>query len=336
MNNDITVSEDFKSGFISLVGRPNVGKSTIINNIIGFDLLSVSNRPETTRKLTNCVYNYYENDKTTNGKTSNGQIVFVDTPGIHKPRSVLGKRLNKLANEAKSDVDVLIFVCPADQPLGPGDKKIINDVVRYKSKSKLFAVLNKCDKVSKKEVQNRLIELATYTIENSEKPDETAFLEIFPLFDTDIRKDTKGVDELLKTIYSYLPNGPQYYPIDFYESIVFSAKTPLDLDQIENLQEYIREAALEKLDDELPHSLAIKIEDIDYHKRTISAALYVERDSQKGIIIGKKGSMIKAIGVESRARIEDYLNTTDLNLELKVKVLKNWQTDTKFLQKLGF
>ncbi|WP_128896045.1 GTPase Era [Longirhabdus pacifica] len=292
---------DFKSGFVTLVGRPNVGKSTLMNQIIGQKIAIMSDKPQTTR---NKIHGVYTTDDT--------QIVFLDTPGIHKPKSKLGQFMMESARSAFNEVDTILFVIDVTEQFGKGDQFIIEQLKSVKTP--VFLILNKIDQVHPEQL---LPIISTY----SEQYD---FAEVVPI--SALRGN--NVQELLNTIEKYLEEGPQYYPddqiTDHPEQFVCA--------------ELIREKILNFTRDEVPHSTAVYIEDMTADKKGIvhlSAVILVERDSQKGIIIGKKGALLKKIGELARKDMEHLLGSK-IFLQLWVKTKKDWRNQNRVLHDLGF
>jgi len=303
---------EFRSGFACIVGRPNVGKSTLTNQLVGQKISIISKQPQTTR---HAIRGIVHNEK--------GQIVLVDTPGIHKPKTLLGSKLNELVKQTWSEVDVIIFCIPADQKIGPGDKFIAQEIMKYSKKPKI-GVLTKIDSVKQNLIAERLVEL-----DKLAKELKFEWEEIIPISS----QTGENLDNLIGLIIKYLPEGPELYPQEVITD-----------ESIETMiSEYIREAALEDLRQELPHSLAVVVQKIETDEdrpadkplMKIYAEIYVERDSQKGIIIGNKGSKLKEIGSTSRKQIENLVGMK-VYLDLQVKVALNWQTDQNQLTKLGF
>ena len=308
---DITVPdfpEDFRAGFISIVGRPNVGKSTLTNALVGHKVAITSGRPETTRhNIRGIVHG------------ENYQLVLVDTPGYHRPRTLLGKRLNDMVREALAEVDCVVFCMPADQRIGPGDQFIARELRSVRRP--VIAVATKCDSVPRERVLEHLLAI--------EKLGEWSAIVPVSSF------KHEGIDRLREVLAEKVPLSPPLYPQDDIS----------DESRETMIAESIREAALEGVRDELPHSLAVKVEEIiERPKREgddrpplldIHVNVYVERDSQKAIIIGKKGSRLKEIGTRARAHIEEYLGRR-VYLDLHVRTAKDWQSDPKMLQRLGF
>lgn len=291
---------EFRSGFVSIIGRPNVGKSTLLNSILGEKVSIVTPKPQTTR-------NRIIGIKTLPAE----QIIFIDTPGIHKPRHKLGDTMVKTALGAFKEVDIILFMVePHDTE--KGDKFIIK--LLEEAQTPVFLLINKIDTVKKLELLPLIDRLKEFY----------PFKEIIPI--SALKQD--GIEILLKKIYDYLPPGPKYYSDDIIT------------DQIERfmVSEIIREKATEMTEEEIPHSIAVEV--IEWKKREsglilIMSNIYVERDSQKGIIIGKGGRMLKAIGTAARADIEKLLNTK-VFLELWVKVKKDWRDNRKTLEELGY
>ena len=300
--------EDFRAGFVSIVGRPNVGKSTLTNALVGRKIAITSGLPETTRhNIRGIVHG------------EGYQLVLVDTPGYHRPRTLLGKRLNDMVREALSEVDVVIFCLPADQRIGPGDQFIARELRGIKRP--IIAVATKCDAVPRERVMKHLLSI--------EKLGEWAA--IVPVSSV----EGKGIDHLREVLAQTVPLSPPLYPSG---DVTDESRDTL-------IAEFIREAALEGVRDELPHSLAVQVEEIIERPRResddrppmldIHVNVYVERDSQKAIIIGRKGSRLKQIGTQARAHIEELLGRR-VYLDLHVRTAKDWQSDPKMLGRLGF
>jgi len=289
-----------KSGFVSLIGRPNVGKSTLINSIIGKKVAITSNKPQTTRNIIQGIYN---SDET--------QIVFVDTPGIHKPNHKLGKYLNKQAYYSIDDVDVIIMLVDGSDKLGTGDKYIIEKLKEVNKP--VILVINKVDKIKK--------ELVLPIIEEYNKLYD--FKEIVPL--SALKHD--NIDELIKTIKKYLPDNIKYY-----------GDNDITNKSIEFLiSEIVREKVFNLTEEEVPHSVSCITEAVEIGKTSynIHVSIIVDRDSLKKIIIGKQGSKIKQIGTLARPEIEDLMGKK-VYLELYVKTIKKWRDSEKYLQEFGF
>ncbi len=297
---------EFRSGFVCLVGRPNTGKSTLTNALVGSKVAITSERPQTTRHTIRGIVH-----------RENFQIILVDTPGLHRPRTLLGKRLNDLVRDTYAEVDIIGLCIPADEAIGPGDRWIVEQIRSVAPKTTLVVVVTKIDKVSKDQVAAQLVAVA-------ELVDNAA--EIVPVS----AATGEQVDVLINVLAAALPAGPAYYPdgelTDEPEEILMA--------------ELIREAALEGVRDELPHSLAVVIDEVTPREGRddlvdVYAVLYVERDSQKGIVIGKGGARLREVGTAARGQIEKLLGTK-IYLDLRVKVAKNWQSDPKQLGRLGF
>lgn len=289
-----------KSGFIGIIGRPNVGKSSLLNSIMGKKIAITSNKPQTTRNIIQGIYN--DNDT---------QMIFVDTPGIHKPKNKLGKILNKEAYFSMNDTDVILFVVDISDSLGPGDKFII-DMLKEVNKP-VILVLNKIDKLPKEQI---LLKIDEYK-------DLYNFAEIVPI--SALKKD--NIDRLINVIKAYLSDNMRYYD----EGTYTNSSTEFII------AELIREKILNLTDDEVPHSITCVIEKIEYDEKiiNINGLIIVDRESLKKIIIGKQGTMIKEIGSMARSDIELLLGKK-VYLELFVKVLPKWRDKDKYLHQLGF
>lgn len=299
---------EFRSGFAAFVGRPNAGKSTLMNALVGEKVAIMSSRPQTTRRAIRGIVN-----------RDDAQLVVVDTPGLHRPRTLLGERLNDLVRETFAEVDVIGFCLPADEKIGPGDKWIAREL--SEARAPVVAVVTKVDKVSRDQVGAHLLEVQALA----------DFADIVPV------SSVKGiqVDVLTDVLVGHLPVGPVLYP----EGEV--TDEPEDV----MVAELIREAALEGVRDELPHSIAVMVEEMVEREQAaddlrtplleVRAQLYVERDSQKGIIIGKGGSRLKEVGATAREGIERLLGRR-VYLDLHVKIAKEWQRDPKQLGRMGF
>ena len=289
-----------KSGFVSLIGRPNVGKSTLINSIIGKKVVITSNKPQTTRNLIQGIYN-----------DTDTQIVFVDTPGIHKPSHKLGNYLNRQAYYSINDVDVILLLVDINEKLGTGDKFIIEKLKEVNKP--VILVINKIDKLKREEILKTI----------DEYKDLYNFSDIVPV--SALKKN--NVLELLKVIKNYLPDTIRYYGEN---DITNKSKEFL-------ISEIIREKVFNLTDDEVPHSITCIVENIENKKDSyfINASIIVDRDSLKKIIIGKQGSKIKKIGVLARPEIEEVLGKP-VYLDLYVKTIRKWRDKEKYLQELGF
>ncbi|WP_019928686.1 GTPase Era [Nocardia sp. BMG111209] len=316
--------DEFRSGFVCFVGRPNTGKSTLTNAMVGQKIAITSSRPQTTRHTIRGIVH-----------RDHAQLILVDTPGLHRPRTLLGQRLNDLVRDTYSEVDVIALCIPADEKIGPGDRWIVQQINQMAPKTALIGVVTKIDKVSRDAIAHQLMAVSQLLGPEAEVVPVSA-----------VRGEQ--VEVLVDVIASKLPEGPAFYP-----------DGELTDEPEETLMaELIREAALEGVRDELPHSLAVVIEEIipreseeDEGGTATSAAgteapksgglldvhaiLYVERPSQKAIVIGRGGSRLKEVGTAARKQIEHLLGTR-IYLHLHVKVAKDWQRDPKQLGKLGF
>jgi GTP-binding protein Era len=297
---------EFRSGFVCFVGRPNTGKSTLTNALVGTKVAITSSRPQTTRHTIRGIVH-----------RKDFQIVLVDTPGLHRPRTLLGKRLNDLVRDAYSEVDVIGMCIPADEAIGPGDRWIYQQIRAVAPKTSLVVVVTKIDKVSNDRLAQQLQAVAELVGDAAD---------IVPVSAT----TGEQVDVLIDVLAARLPPGPAFYPdgelTDEPEEMLMA--------------ELIREAALEGVRDELPHSLAVIIEEVRPREDRddlidVHAILYVERSSQKGIVIGKGGARLREVGTAARIQIEKLLGTK-VYLDLRVKIAKNWQRDPKQLNRLGF
>lgn len=288
-----------KVGVVSIVGRPNAGKSTLINSIIKEKVAITSNKPQTTRNNIRGIYN-----------DEDSQIVFIDTPGVHKPVNKLGKFLNNEAY-ASLESDIVLFLIDSSVPFGKGDEFVLDKI--KETDSKVFLLLNKVDKIKKDELYNLIMNYK----------DKYNFDEIIPV---SALKD-KNIDELLNTIKSYLNEGELLFDNDLYtdSSVRFM------------VSEIIREKIFRKTNEEVPYTVTVLIENYEENKTRvlINACIIVERDGIKGIILGKQGSMIKEIGIEAREDIERLVNKR-VQLELYVKVVNNWRDRDKYLTEFGF
>lgn len=298
------MTETRRSGFVTFVGRPNVGKSTLMNALVGQKVAITSEKPQTTRRAIRGILN-----------RPGGQLVIVDTPGIHKPRTLLGERLNDLVEQVLGDVDVIGFCVPATEKVGPGDRRIAASLDGY-PRAKKVAIVTKTDAGSRDEVTERLIEV------DALREDWAAVIPLSAYTEDQL-------DVLADEVLALMPEGPA-----LYEDGVVTDESDQD-----RIAEIIREAALEGVRDELPHSIAVVVDDIAPREGSdltdVHASIVVERDSQKAIIIGRKGSRLKDVGARARAGIETLLGTR-VFLGLHVKVVKEWQRDPKQLGRLGF
>ena len=288
--------EDYRSGFVTLIGRPNVGKSTLMNYLVGQKIAITSKKPQTTRNRIQTVLT-----------TEEGQIVFVDTPGIHKAKNKLGEYMVNVARQTLNEVDVILWLVEPTTFIGAGEQHIIERL--KKVNTPVILVINKIDSVKKEEI---LKAIAAYK-------DQMEFAEIVPVS----ARSGENTGELLKTVMKYLPYGPQYYDED----------TVTDQPERQIVAELIREKALHCLEDEIPHGIAVTIESMKRKGKVIhiEATIICERDSHKGIIIGKQGNMLKKIGSTARYEIEKMLEC-QVNLKLWVKVKKDWR-DSEYLMK---
>ncbi|MBD5450695.1 MAG: GTPase Era [Lachnospiraceae bacterium] len=293
-------NKQFKSGFATLVGRPNVGKSTLMNALIGQKIAITSNRPQTTRNKIQTVYTSEE-----------GQIVFLDTPGIHKAKNKLGNYMVNVAERTMSEVDVILWLVEPTDYIGAGEKHIIEQL--KKTKTPIILVINKIDTV-KKELILTFIDAYRNQLD---------FAEIVPV--SALKKD--GLDTLIRCIMKYLPYGEPFYDED----------TVTDQPMRQIVAELIREKALKCLEEEIPHGIAVTIEMMKFRKRIvdIEATIVCERESHKGIIIGKQGSMLKKIGSMARPDIEELVEC-QVNLKLWVKVKKDWRDSDYLLKNFGY
>ena len=309
-----------RSGFVAVVGRPNVGKSTLINAMVGNQIAITSSRPETTRKAIRGIVTL-----------DDAQIVLVDTPGVHKPRTLLGQRLNDVVDASVANVDVIAFLLPADQKIGPGDRRILAKLretfartdtsgTRY-WRVPIIAVVTKIDELSHEELLDKMLEIDGFD----------DFTDIVPVS----ALDGDNVDEVTRVFVEYLPEGPQLYP-----------DSQLSEERVQDsIAELVRGVFLDELDDELPHSLAVVVDDIEYpddsqfgensDKALVRISIYVERDSQKPIIIGRHAEHLVRVKKRLRTPVNRILGQR-ASLDLHVKVAKDWQSDPKLLERLGF
>jgi GTP-binding protein Era len=292
--------DNHRSGFVAVVGRPNVGKSTLINCILGQKIAIVTNKPQTTRKQQLGIY--------TNPK---GQILFTDTPGIHKPHHKLGEYMVNVAEQAIKDADLILWVLDASEEPQISDKYIAESLNKLRGNTPIILVLNQIDKVGSDISLEEHLALIDHV-----NAIQTSALENF------------NITSLIDQIISQLPLGPRYYPADQLSEVNMRFIA----------SEVIREKIILQTEQEIPHSVAVEIE--DYKERSedmtyVSGIIYVERDSKKGIIIGKGGEMIKRLGKEARLELAEILGTR-VYLDLRVKVLKNWRSDEKLMRRLGY
>ena len=294
--------DGFKSGFVSIIGRPNVGKSTFMNKVLGQKVAIMSDKPQTTR---NKIQGVYTKDK--------AQMIFIDTPGIHKPKHQLGEHMMKVARNTLRETEVILFIINAAEEIGRGDEFII-DMLKN-TKTPIILVLNKIDLIHPDEL---IKQIEVYK-------DKLEFSDVVPIS----ALQGNNIDRLLSVIESHLPEGPMYYPedriTDHPEHFIVS--------------ELIREKALHKLSQELPHAIGVEVlkmkGDDEGGKVKVEALIYVERESQKGIVIGMGGKMLKEIGREARKDIENLLGSK-VYLELWVKVQKDWRNKPTFIRSLGY
>ncbi|GAA3940384.1 GTPase Era [Pseudoclavibacter caeni] len=296
----------FRAGFVAVVGRPNAGKSTLMNALVGEKIAITSSRPETTRRAIRGILT-----------TASGQIVIVDTPGLHRPRTLLGQRLNDVVEAELDGVDVIAVCLPADEPTGPGDRRIVAQAFRH-PRARHVALVTKTDRVARGRLPARLVEVDA-------------------LADWDVIVPVSAVsgdqvDDVRDELIRQLPASPQLY----------ESRTTTDDDLATRCAELVREAMLEDLHDELPHSLAVVVDEItppeECAERPIArvyASVYVERDSQKGIVIGRGGQSLRRYGTAARREIERLVGGR-VHLDLRVKVAREWQSSPKLLDRLGF
>jgi GTPase len=306
------MSDPYRSGFASFVGRPNAGKSTLTNALVGTKIAITSDKPQTTRTVVRGIVH-----------RPDAQLVLVDTPGLHRPRTLLGERLNDLVRTTWAEVDVVAVCFPSDEKVGPGDRFIVTELSKVRRTTKV-AVATKTDLASPERIGQHLLDIQRLGEETS-----TEWAEIVPV--SAVAHDQMGL--LADLLVGMLPEGPPLYPdgelTDAPEELLVA--------------DLIREAALDGVRDELPHSIAVVVEEMgmredrpeDKPLLDVHANLYVERDSQKGIVIGRKGARLKQVGTRARASIEAMLGTP-VYLDLHVKIAKDWQRDPRQLRKLGF
>ncbi|MCS4535403.1 GTPase Era [Corynebacterium sp. HS2168-gen11] len=298
--------DGFRSGFISFVGRPNTGKSTLTNALVGQKIAITANQPETTRHpIRGLVHR------------PDAQIIVVDTPGLHRPRTLLGERLNEVVKDTYSDMDLIALTVPADEKIGPGDRWILENVRKVSPKTPILGIVTKVDKVSRDQVAVQLMALHELLGPESE---------VIPV--SAVTGEQKDV--LIDVIVEHLPQGPKFYPDDHIT----------DDDTETRIAELVREAALSGLKDELPHSVAVQVDEILPNEERpgvmdVHVIIYVEREGQKDIIIGKGARRLGRIVYEARPQICQLLGT-NVYLDIRIKVLKNWQSDPKQLGRLGF
>lgn len=298
------IDNNFKSGYVSVVGRPNVGKSTLLNAIIGEKISAISSKPQTTRQ--NITFIHTDDDS---------QIIFLDTPGIQRPKNKLGEFMLTESKESIDEADVITYIVDTSKKIGKAERSIIDILKEYQGKLPIILLINKVDTIKKDE----LLEII------SMYADEGIFNEIIPI--SAMKND--GVDIYIETLKKYLKPGPMYYPEDMIT----------DKNERFIVAEIIREKGLRYLNEEVPHGLAISIEKFkkreDKNIYDIEANIYVERDSHKGILIGKGGSMLKRIGTEAREDAERLLDAK-VNLQIWVKVEKNWRERDNLVKRFGY
>ena len=300
------MSEEHKAGFVAIIGRPNVGKSTLVNALVGRKIVITSKHPNTTRNPIRGIIS-----------KPDFQMIVVDTPGIHKPKTLLGTRLNNMVTENLESVDAVLICIPADEEIGQGDEFIARQVLKQR---RVYIAVTKVDRVKSEDLMQQLIAVSEFANRVGLKVEE-----IVPIS----AKELEQTDLLLGLLAKALPVSPSLYPED------------ITTDQASELTitELIREAAIEDLYEEVPHSVVVTIDEMSKREGKefydIHATLHVERDSQKSIIIGPQGSRLKAIGIRARGSVETFLDAK-IYLGLHVKVSKEWQHDAKALTKLGF
>ena len=305
--------EGFRSGFASLVGRPNAGKSTLTNALVGQKVAITSSKPQTTRHVVRGIVH-----------RPDAQLVLIDTPGLHRPRTLLGERLNDLVQETWAEVDVIGVCLPSDQRVGPGDKYLLGEILKLRRVPELVAIATKSDLVGPTRLGEHLL-----SIQHLEEELGLTWRHIVPVSATEGHQ----VDVVADCLIDRLPEGPAYYP----DGDVTDEPTE------RLVGELIREAALEGVREELPHSIVVTVEEMGLREGRpedkplvdVFANLIVERESQKGIMIGHRGSHLREVGQAARRQISALLGTP-VHLDLRVKVLKEWQRDAKHLNRLGF
>ncbi len=303
---------EHRSGFVSFVGRPNAGKSTLTNALVGSKVVITSSKPQTTRTVVRGIVH-----------RPDAQLILVDTPGLHRPRTLLGERLNDLVKTTLAEVDIVAVCFPANEKVGPGDRFIVNEMAKVRRTTKV-AIATKTDLATGEQIGRHLLDIAALG-------DSTGieWAEIVPVS----ARSGDQVKLLEDLLVGLLPDGPQLYPDGDLS----------DAPEEAIVAELIREAALEGVRDELPHSIAVVVEEMglredrpaDKPLLEIHANLFVERDSQKGIVIGHKGARLRDVGTAARHQIEALLGTP-VYLDLRVKIAKDWQRDPRQLRRLGF
>ena len=309
--------EHYRSGFVSLVGRPNAGKSTLTNAMVGTKVAITSSKPQTTRRVIRGIVS-----------TKDHQLILVDTPGLHRPRTLLGERLNDLVAETLSGMDAVAMCIPANEKIGPGDRFITEQLAQLNN-IPVIALVTKVDTVTRGVLADQLVAVQQLGEELLTPDSDEGFVEIVPV---SVKGDVQ-VDTVVDVLTAYLPQSPPLYP---------DGEITDEPDDV-MVAELIREAALEDVFDELPHSLAVVVTEMEEREgqpddepiTDIYAQIYVERDSQKGIIIGKGGAQLRSIGQRARKSIRKQLGT-GVYLDLVVKVAKEWQRNPKHMNRLGF
>ncbi len=294
-----------RSGFVPVVGRPNVGKSTLVNQMVGDKVSIISSRPQTTRNAIRGVVTGPDPD------SPQYQVVLLDTPGLHKPRTELGNRLNALVYRTLAEADAIVFVLDATMPIGPGDRRIADRL--RQSEARVVVAVNKVDRAGRDAIAQQLAEAGAWDFE--------AYVPVSA-------KTGDGVSSLAEELIVRMPEGPMYFP----------AGMTSDQPEALVIAEVVREKFLDRLRDEVPHSLAVRVEDVEQRPDgliDIAADVIVERKSQKGIVIGKGGSLLKRAGIEARQDLERILGA-QINLMLHVTVEKEWQRRPQLLDRLGF
>jgi len=304
MTSSETQTEPFHSGFVALVGRPNAGKSTLTNALVGEKVAITSDRAQTTRHRLRAILNLPD-----------AQVILVDTPGLHKPHDALGEEVNRATYKAIEDVDALCFLVDATQPVGAGDRWVAELLAGAGAKTPRLAVLTKCDLATSEQIEAQRAAVA-------ELADFSTILETAAL-------TGKGLQEFVETVAAFLPEGPRWFPADM--------TTDQSLEVM--IAEFVREKALRLTFDEVPHAIGVALDDLeqtpDGALTRIYAVLYVEQESQKGIVVGKGGDRIKRIGSEARVDLERLLGMK-VFLDLRVKVKKNWRRDAAQIRRFGY
>lgn len=310
----------YRSGFACLVGRPNVGKSTLLNALVGAKVAITSDKPQTTRRSIRGVVRRVASDGAA------AELVMVDTPGVHRPKTLLGERLNDLVRDSIAEVDVVTLCLPADAQVGPGDRRLAAQVAEQvnRGRSKVVIAITRTDLGRGDDTPQRLLQ--------AQQLAANVGLEVADYVPTS-GNTNDGIDTLAEVLVSHLPPGPPLFPLDQVHDV------PIDV----LIAELVREAALDGVRDELPHSLAVVTEEIVPREdrpetrplTDVRVQVFVERDSQKAIVIGKKGERLKYVGTRARRGIEGALGVP-VHLDLRVKVAKDWQRDPKQLRRLGF